>query len=204
MRNPFGNFKIYPRGFLGAMMPTSLQKKPSNQSWRAGVSFDVSIFEPNDSKIVTVNPEIENFYAAFIRKDLLERDFDFREDVLRTVLNAFGTKSFEAWYLAQLQSPSFGDMHRRFLDDCINFFVSGKRDLSIQTWDSLIDSSDEPLTDPKLSERAQRFFYGKKFVSELSQNGNPTIVEVVHDWISKPGGFSDLLITAHILFGNKN
>lgn len=204
MRNAvlFGEFKIYPRGFLGAMQEPVLEKHTSGSSQR--LQYDVAIFEPSTSKLVTANQAIETSFTQLIRQDQLVKDFDFRERNISAILQAFGTQDFEGWYMAQFKSPSFGDLHCRFLDDCLRFIMTGERQLSVQTWDALLDNSDTAIDETELSEAAQQFFWPKKLVSELRPGERSrSLVHVVHEWLARPNGFTDLLYSSHILFGIK-
>ena len=200
MNNLFGQFKIYPRGFLGAKLPPTLIQRKS-ENWTR-LQYDVKVFDANEPELVTANQEIAQAYATFIRRDIMAGDFAFREDTLRKILRAFGTMDFEAWYMAQYQSPSFGERQQEFLEDCFLFMWKGVRNLPLTTWDALLESSTNHITGHELPEHAASKF-NKKYIRELQPSGRYRLTEVVQDWISKPNGFSDLLISANILFGFK-
>jgi hypothetical protein len=197
----FGQFKIYPRGFLGAYRPPVLMKKAgANRSAR--LQYDTTLFDTNDSKVVVANTAIEDLYQKFIRRDCAVNTFDFREEVFREVLKAFGTDDFEGWLLVQFNSPSFGVNHILFIDDCLRFITKGDRCMSMNNWDAILDEADEKQRDPELPENI-KFYFGREYASRLSPSGRIKIVDVVQQWVSKPGGVTDLLLTAHILFGLK-
>lgn len=197
----FGQFKIYPRGFLGAYLPPILVGQPAHARRTSNLLYDATIFDANESKTVVANTDLENLYDKYIRKDILIGDFKFREDVLRCMLKAFGTQDFEGWYMAQFQSPSFGYNHRQFLNETIGFFNAGRpRRLSLQSWEAIIQAKDDPNRDTALEENAQTLF-GKKDHRELAPSGKVMLVDVIQDWMRRPGGMGDLLHTGHILFG---
>lgn len=198
--NLFGSFKIYPRGFLGAPVEPVLSKQRRTDN---RLTYDTTVFDANDSRLVTANQKIDEYYAAFVRRDGFKgADFDFREKALHQILHAFGTQDFNEWYAAQFKSPSFGELHRRFLDDTLKFIRTGQRELDLSTWVSLLTPADSRDTDIYLSLRAKTYF-NVSSVGELLEPGayRGSLVETVQDWLSKDGGFSDLLVTCHILFG---
>lgn len=198
--NLFGKFKIYPRGFLGAQLEPVLVSTSSPSAQR--LQYDVSMFNANEPEWITANLEIEEAYKSLLRRDNSARDFDFREKTLRSILKAFGTLDFEGWYMAQYQSPSFGEQQRDFLDDCFQFIWTGKRSLSLENWDVLLQASENKVTDPHLSKNAALHF-NRKFVRELNPTNRMPLTVTVQDWLRQPNGFTDLLLTCHILFGIK-
>lgn len=199
--NLFGQFKVYPRGFLGAKLePVLVGKVPQQNSGR--YQYDVSVFDANQPELVTANMAIEEAYISLMRNDIQASNFEFRETVFKILFKAFGTLDFEGWYLTQSQSPAFGQQQQDFIEDCLKFVWSGKRDMSLQNWDVLLQPSDTRLIDSKLPEMASAKF-AKTFVRELSFSGRVMLPELFCDWVTKPCGFVDLLTTCHILFGIK-
>lgn len=198
--NLFGQFKIYPRGFLGAKLEPVLINQKAPKTGR--LQYDVSVFDATEGQLVTANVAIEEAYAAVIRGDVKTGDFQFREDVLKVIFKAFGTLDFEGWYMAQYQSPSFGEQQRDFLEDCLRFIWTGKRKMSLENWDALLSASDTRISDIELPEMARGYF-NKQFVRQLAPTNRTMLPGLVQDWIAKPNGFADLLVSCHILFGIK-
>jgi hypothetical protein len=198
---PFGNFKIYPRGFLGATRSPVLVKK-SGSKRNQSLQYDNTLFDTNDTKVVVANTDIESLYERHVRGEATTERFAFRDEILQQVLWAFGTTDFEGWYKVQYNSPSFGVDHRDFLDDCLHFLMEGKRARSLYTWDVMLDPTDTRCQEDTLSDNARRFFH-KEFVSNLAPQGKMLVSDVVAMWCAQHGGINDLLFTAHILFGLK-
>ncbi len=198
---PFGSFKLYPRGFLGAIRPPVLMKK-AGSSRSTKLQYDNTLFDTNDTKVVVANTAIEDLYARWVRGEATTDRFDFRDEVLQQVMWAFGTPDFEGWFKAQYNSPAFGVDHRNFLDDTLRFLMEGTRMVELHTWDMVLESTDERVQEDTLGDHARRFF-NKEFVSNLSPSGKTPLIDVVQLWCSQPGGINDLLATVHILFGLK-
>jgi hypothetical protein len=195
----FGQFRIYPRGFLGSLQAPLLvpQAKKGDLLTTSGLA---TIMDANESSLITANAGVEKLFDQLMRKALLISNFDFCDNIYREVFKAFGTKNFEGWYLAQFNSPAFGELHRDFLDDCLKFAMTGKRSMSLNTWDALLTTSDNKIKSSDLSEAAAMYF-GRRTIRDLTPGTTNTVVELVHQWISRPGGTADLLFSAHILFG---
>lgn len=196
MKSSIGSFKIYPRGFLGAALEPILERRPRATG---RLNYDVSLFDPNDDKLVVANLAVESAYQAMGRNDLVARKFDFKEEAIQQFMWAFGTENFSEWYAAQFNSPSFGATHRDFLDDTLHFLCTGKRRMAVQNWNLILDEDERRLTDTTVSEQAQRFFC-KRTLSEIRSVHEP-IDEIVGRWMRHQGGFADMLTTGHILFG---
>lgn len=199
----FGEFRIYPRGFLGARLEPVLERKTNKTV--PGLQYDISLFNPSESKTIVANVAIEDLYAAHVRNEPSTGKFDFREKALIQILAAFGTMNFEFWYKTQYQSPSFGQQHIDFLDDTFRFIMTGKRRVSITNWDAIVDASDKKVFNNQLPDNA-RVYFNRTTVEQLGLDGQrwqANLVDVVQDWMRRPSGFADLLTTAHILFGIK-
>lgn len=199
--NLFGQFKVYPRGFLGAKLEPVLINQGSERA-SGRFQYNVAVFDANQPELVTANMAIEEAYTAVVRNDLKASNFAFREETIRTMFKAFGTLDFEGWYMAQYQSPAFGEQQRDFLEDCLRFVIRGERTLSLQNWDVLLEASSKKEVSIHLPEFASAYF-NKKFVRELTPRNEKMLPSLFQDWIAKPNGFVDLLTTGHILFGIK-
>ena len=199
MSTAFGKFKVYPRGFLGKTLePTLLRKSAPSTT----LQYDVSVFDPSEEKLVMANTAIAELYAQMVRRDHLVDLFDFREKAFIEILAAFGTQDFVEWYVAQFSSPACGDLHLDFLDDCFGFILTGRRKMPVQTWAELVTSTDDNIHGrTELTPMAQRMF-NRKYLRELPRGDNYyALPRLVQDWSAKPGGFTDLLQSAHLLFG---
>lgn len=196
-------FTIYPRGFLGAILAPRIEKSPAPfQDEYRKLQNNLSLFQPSASTIA-VNENVESLYSKYIRNTYKAEAFEFRKLVMITALNAFGTEAFDFWYLKQFESASVGDMHRRFLEDCLRFILTGRREMSLETWDSLIDYSDSGEMRGPVSEYTAEFF-GITTNGYVRQRRNTMLVDVLQDWCAQPNGLEDLLLALHVLFGSRS
>ena len=203
MREVVGQFKIYPRGFLGAHLRERIERSQRLQENNNGfMPVKFSAFKkPNG--VDDFNHEVDGLYASYIKRSADSCSFEFRNKILHAALRAFGTPNFQFWFQSQFASPVLTDLHHRFLDDCLQFITTGRRDQSLETWSAIVHIDNDDAGIGKLSECAQEFF-------GISANGlhryprNTQLIGVIQDWCSQPNGIEDLLGTLHILFGAAN
>ncbi len=203
MPEVLGQFKIYPRGFLGAQLRERVERSQRLQENNNGfmpVKFS-SFKKPNG--VDDINHEVESLYASYIKRSADSTSFEFRNKILHAALRAFGTPNFRFWFEAQFESPVLTDLHHRFLDDTLQFIRTGRRDQALETWAAIISISNNDDGAGKLSEEAMDFF-GISGGGVTRYPRDARIIGIVQDWCSQPNGIEDLLGTLHILFGAVN
>lgn len=101
---------------------------------------------------------------------------------------------FQEW--TWIQAAANRAVHGYALDfilDTIGFVQTGRREYSVSTWESLIDTS-PVLVDLEISQRIDLF-------KDISL---PNIETLITDWLKQEGGVDDMFHTARILFGKAN
>ncbi|WP_233875182.1 hypothetical protein [Paraburkholderia adhaesiva] len=206
-----GTFRLYPRGFLGKILPPRLVVKPRPFDVRIRTTPIAGIVVPQQIT-ADANAAVEMLYAQYIKRAAATMSFEFREKILIVALDAFGTASFSDWYATQAESPSFGDTHQRFLDDTLRFIRHGRRNLSLEAWASFLLPSEggtRPVGASEFGDAAESSEVAGEFFSYM-QSAQPVtagattvlLADVIQQWTSRPGGIEDLLGTLHLLFGN--
>jgi hypothetical protein len=200
-----GKLRMYPRGFLGSDVQAQSERTPPAFKARLNTyQYTVAIADDSANKIPG-NPFVESLYSAYIRQSANVGSFDYREKVIVAALDAFGTDRFDVWYLSQLKSPALGNLHGDFLLDTLKYIETGKRDVSLETWQSLLAITDEGNNIGKLSPLAKEFFGDTTSYEHFvlpKYPKNVELTEVIQNWLVHTAGFEDLLGTLHILFGN--
>jgi hypothetical protein len=197
--------RLYPRGFLGADHQPQMVRSPNAVSSIISQKFQYHIDLRSGGNAIQLiaNPHVEALYSQYIKRSVLTGSFEYREQVLAAALISFGTPDFNLWFESQFKSPACGDLHRRFLDDTLKFLNTGRREMSLETWGSLVTITDEGDHIGQLSDYAKDFFgIGKG--ATIHSRRNYLVTDVVQMWCSQPNGFEDLLGTLHILFGGVN
>ena len=148
------------------------------------------------------NLAIMDLYAKFEGNVNALTDFSFRERVLVEALKAFGVKDYEAnnhtenlfayWAMSQSKGLYFSAMHKRFVLDTIRFITTGIRHMEPSQW--LIVLKAEPI-----SIKDKDYPYDLTPLEDLPSG----IDSVLAKWVGHRGGFSDLLMTLNILFGER-
>lgn len=202
MANPQGiQFRMYPRGFLGGNLQPQLVRSPPHPGdvQRMSYRYHVDAMTPAANTDLVANPYIENMYSQYIKRSVNTNAFAYREKVLKATLSAFGTSSFEQWFMVQYKSPACGDLHKRFLDDTLKFIRTGRREMALETWAALLTITDEGDAIGTFSNASNEYF------SFNSTNRDPQdylVTSTIQRWTSHASGFEDMLGAMHILFGN--
>ena len=196
-----GTFKIYPRGFLGSVQSPTVERSATGTSNDAGLvgrlQYDMTLFDANKSKKITANMIIDKHYRDFVRSGSI--NFNKREQVFIAALNAFGTKNIYQWYCAQFESPSFGETNRTFLDDIFKFIQTGRRALPLTNWNSLVRADETNDGNRQLGTHASSYF-GCGTVDNMPIRYT-SVQQFLQDWLSREGGFNDMIFSLFILFG---
>lgn len=214
----------YPRGFLGYDIGLSIE--PKGDTIKDALKNAALNRIGNDLRLVISNKNVEGIWKKINMGDAYVDAFETREKILCNALVAFGCESLFDWYDLQVNNPNQTDLHRRFLNDTLNFILTGKRALNIHSWASVIqvrevtnkDSLPELLHPKILGGRSvgsvsaydhtgiyQSVNAAKNnslmYVSETKQVKH-MLVDVLPVWVSHKGGFQDLAGTLHVLFGD--
>lgn len=193
---PSYRLKLYPRGFLGAMLGVRAERRMALRENNRGFQTAEVRELKNQNSFDAPNPDVEALYDTYQSQQGVSGAFEFRRDVLLTALAAFGTTTFEAWFEAQFKNPSAGDLHGRFLVDTLKFISEGRREMRLETWASLISIVSAGGHIGPFPAAAKEFFgIGRQYRESFS------LTEIIQRWCSQPGGFEDMLGTLHILFG---
>lgn len=183
------NLRMYPRGFLGSLGGAPI-KRDHNEFFNIvqklrdaepGVAGANAVGDGNQNITILFNQAAEN--------PSLVDTFSFREKYLIEALDAFGTETVSAWVSAQQASPYLSENHLRFINETLAYVLGDvERRTSLLTWDSIIDTTEAQ----EVKFIADTLPYLKKGMSW------PTFFQ---HWLSKTGGFGDMMQTTYILFG---
>ena len=191
------NVVTYPRGFQGFDIGIPIVTKgDSVKQTIKNVSYNRT---GQDLRFVISNKNIETLWSQLTGGSISIQNFDVREKILNNALSAFGTESFLEWILLQESNPNLTDMHRRFINDTLNFITTGKRAMNVQTWGNLIRVRDVTSRDSTPEIVKDKFF---NLSQPIQFRNKGTFVEVLPRWVVREGGFADLACTLHVFFGD--
>lgn len=192
---------LYGRGFVGD------EHAATKSVITTGSRQILSFFEHRreETEVFVSNEQVVMAYNQLIQRQVNAADFDWRERVVRIIINAFGTKSLNKWISACEKSPTFTKNHAECIEDWLSFCTAGKRKLSTTTWQRLIHPGVNDPAMPSLvnQELVNRIPDGFSQIFSCPSKGN-NLIEVIHMALSQPQGFSDLLVTAYTFFGDTN
>lgn len=200
-------FRLYPRGFIGGAIPPTVVPKQKHTQGEQIQSFIMNLHNAADNSVAP-NAGIESLYGQYLRGNLASEMHEFRERVFIAALNAFGTKNFFDWYVIQTEAASTGSIHTDFLEDTLKFISTGKRDMCLENWQALIKMGANN-GNSGMSPKAKEFFgiLNDRPLSDFAKTNDEAfelarLESIIQRWCSVPGGFEDLLISLHILFGD--
>ena len=188
---------IYPRGFIGFYNEQEHEKDSVDiNEIITSIKFNTRIDKVDTTPF---NTEVENIFNSLVGGEENFTKFDFREECLEVCLNSFGTHDFYEWCITQLSSPYLSSLHKQFINDTFNFIDTGKRNVSVESWVSLLYRNKQEQT--KSTELRLHQFFGLK--DRLNNRRITHICDIVNNWVKHEGGFNDLVYTCYILFGPK-
>jgi hypothetical protein len=189
---------VYPRGFMGFDIGLPVQTKGGGlENLITSVRLNKEIEE---GRRVISNNKVEKMWTQVVNGERFTDSFDFRESIILVALHAFGTPNFLMWCRMQDSSPYLTDMHKRFLNDTFSFIQTGRRSMSLFSWQHLIVPRALTAGDATPNLEIDNFFNVRD-----GRVANSEWTEISHSiikWVAQPDGFYDLLGTLHILFGD--
>ncbi len=144
------------------------------------------------------NRDVQNLFTKFNQDARLMRQFDFREDMLKVAIQAFGTNSALEWFAAQAKSPFLTSIHRQFLNDTLSFISTGKRAVSIESWLGLLSPREATAKDAETVLETNRYFVKNDF-----ERIPHKLTATLSNWTGQANGFLDLMYFLGIVFSKE-
>lgn len=191
-------YQIYPRGFLGVPLANTVQPPTNHVIQRSQrLQYSTDLLQTATTYDYPSNPGVDQVYQEYLLHGTRLSLGTFRDNVLIQALNAFGTQDFLSWVQVQAEAPTTGDMHARFLNDTLRFILTGKREMSLETWQNLVLMSSSHDW-RNLTDYQRDFFW---VGATQPRHGVRTLPELIQTWCSNEDGMEDMLGTLHIFFG---
>ena len=168
----------------------------------------------NDYMLVSPHLKVNNPF--FFSKDVCKlfsdwfgdpsimNQFEFRAQVLKEAMWWFSIGdrkeinlkgNFLQWLKLQENNPTVSDLHMQFLNDTIDFILTGKRSLTVWQWYSLIKADTTSL-------QAKPTTFAAKRLTE-NYRGLFDNESIVQQWVSQPYGYEDLITTLFVILGER-
>lgn len=194
------DLKLYVRGFFGSKANSS----ETFQSWKSRPILSVFDLSPEAIEHVVANESVVEIYNQLVRRQVIHTDFDFRERAVRIAGAAFGVGNFKLWADVQKESPTFTQTHADFITDTVRFITTGKREMAVGMWERLIGpGSNDPTEKPTYDDTLFAGLPAGYSFRQGHEVGN-NLHNVIAMWLSRQGGFTDLVTTLYTLFGEHN
>ena len=144
--------------------------------------------------------EVVRVYTDWLAKPALTKEFDFREKVFLAAKHAFGTQSLYNWLKAQTSNPYITSLHKTFITETLLFVLAhDPRNIEINQWVSLLiyDTKCKAITLDINS------LIEKDLAKVAVKNTSGDLNKLISQWVGRPGGMEDLIITLFVIFGNR-
>lgn len=169
------DYSLYPLGILGV-------KNPSHQDYQADLDID-ALWKIYEGRVSDVNMK------ALMDEVLAYVKFQFQP---------FG--GLNGFIELQAKQGKHTLAMASFLEDTVRYIETGKRRVSIASWDYvLLQSYQHPDTPNTAFVKDSNTVNKKKQYAVLPKEDDPYFIA---KWISYPDGFKDMLWTLRILFGS--
>lgn len=188
---------VFPRGFIGfdAGQPEAYPRKADYVSLIKNLQNNWST--ESTQSTAPFDPSVAQLWKEYVNGASYITSFDFRERILKAAFKAFGTTDFFAWCDLQTTNPFFSATHTKFMNDTFGFLETGKRSISVGSWRNIV-AIGSPADNSKAVYRLDDFFR-LSGPTECQRESN--LVSIVQTWVSYENGYSDLLNTLAIFFG---
>ena len=184
------NLEITPRGFLGNSLGDNVKLPLGTFSKSNVVGPDQNNF---GGRVTIPNPNIDKLMNEYTNKAINCMNFGFVIDTIEIAIHAFGTNSFKSWYIAQHKSPVTTALHIRFLNETIDFILTGERRTNVFTWLNLLACTENT---------GNYTLVDSTVLNKIDSGGIKTIKELLIIWLRKENGLNDLIMSLFILFGS--
>lgn len=194
-------FFLYTRGFVGSVEHAT----ESAHQVKARALLSVFDLEPEAVRHAVVNEQIVQGYNQMARRQVMTTDFAWRERIIRAGLRAFGTRSVKEWIAACEKSPTFTQTHADCIADWVRFCTTGTRRLPPLTWERLISAGvNDPASPAQVCEKCVASLPSGWSNILNTSTGDNNLHNLVSMALQRPGGFTDLLTTLYVFFGESN
>lgn len=192
-------YPILQSGFIGLTEKGLKRPDPIEPSFR-----DAVIFKEIKSPLrkYKYSPAVKQLFVEWNSNPKLLKDFDFRERILKTAFESFGSVDFLQWIALQNEKPTTTDLHSTFITETLDYLLTDTpRKIQPSIWIRLLEADERPSSVK---------FDVKKYFRQESANYNtfdaklPTKLEgIILSWVSKDRGFEDLILSLFVIFGDR-
>lgn len=141
---------------------------------------------------VTGSGDVTALYDQMMQRSVNTNGWAYQKRVLQVAMNCFN--NFPLFINTQKNNPFLYGYNYEFLIDTLRYVQTGRRRVSVQNWLALLLENHQPNND-------YRDRSSSKDIGGLLQSVGPADTTVVANWVSRPGGLNDLVVSLYIMFG---
>ncbi len=139
------------------------------------------------------DPELRELWKRYTSHNARSETWKFRKEVLKVAKRLLGAEP--NWFQAQDKNPYLVAYNYEFVQDTLRYITTGYRRISIYSWDALVSYNSKPALDA---------IVGRKGIGDYVKRHqvDQSLVILIQQWVSHPGGFDDLIRSLNIMFGD--
>jgi hypothetical protein len=186
------------------------------------VSFILDKSYLSNPNVFFYERSINSLFAEYVKDFNKGTNWEFREECLKAIIRAIGAYSFMEWIEYQLDSPHVTELHTKFLKDTLEYIKKGKRNLTIESWYSLITVNSTTnkkrgnfegisknfSTRPSMEVAENFILIQSNTICQWRHNELEELPVSVRDllaiWLGRKGGFHDLMLFAGTVFSRRD
>lgn len=139
--------------------------------------------------------QVVSLMDRFMNQPAVRNTWAFRKEIVETAIRLFGGNIW-TWFEAQQNNQMLCEDGYGFLEDCLQFITTGKRNISIYTRTSCFRT--ERNVRPGDSDAV---VLSRKRLKPLAQYRSATKLNPLTGWLIQRNGWIDLLCSIYTIFG---
>lgn len=151
----------------------------------------------SQTQLVAGDQEITDLYRRYRHGDGRADDFGYFMEVVKAAKRLLGADP--NWLLAQIYNGNLNRYHVDFVTDTVIYLTTGRRAQTLTTWRALCEATDLSAV-KSISLKGHPINRQIVLPKDLLFSQPAGIISV---WLSKNGGFADLIESLYLMFGEK-
>lgn len=146
-----------------------------------------------DGEGVTVSQgdvTVRSLYDIYHARTAVSRSWNYRRSVIESAIRLFG--NFDVWLRDQRNNPWIVGHNRKFIEETVDFIHGKPRLLSVHVWQDLIEDT---------SDIGRSLSINALGIDLSSKGRGESTTQMLQQWMSRPNGIDDLILTLNVLFG---
>lgn len=151
--------------------------------------------ELDDKEVQAGDPNVMILYREYANPGFETQTWQFKRRVIDLALRVFDRKEGFS-FIDQDANTHLSGFNYKFLLDTLKYIATGRRSMDVQMWGDLMEQSS---TVPTHVVEGRSAIY--KRIAEYKLDLTPS--SLIQKWLSHKDGLEDLIVTMHLMFGDR-